>query len=126
MDCAVPRPRPKEFARREDRMTGFDDVKRTIRRNKLVGLWIAEKLGLAGADAENYSNALAADTIDPDHGDVFSKIRKDLDAAGVVQSDEQILTVMNRFMLEAGEMQATGGSGSDAAAVMLARKLTTR
>jgi hypothetical protein len=107
-------------------MTSFDDLKTTIRRNKLLGMWAAEKLGLAGADAETYSSALATDTIDPERADVFSRIREDFDAAGVVQSDEQILCVMNGLMLQAGEMQATGGGGSDAAAVMLARKLTTR
>jgi len=107
-------------------MTDFDDLKTTIRRNQLLGMWAAEKLGLAGANAETYSKALATDTIDPERNDVFSRIRKDFDAAGVIQSDEQILSVMNRLMLEAGEMQATGGGGSDAAAVMLARKLTTR
>jgi hypothetical protein len=32
---------------------------------------------------------------------LLSKIRKDLDAAGAVQSDEQILRVMNELTLEA-------------------------
>jgi len=107
-------------------MTSFDELKTTIRRNKLLGLWAAEKLGMASADAENYSDALATGAIDPDRSDVFSKIRKDFDTAGIVQSDEQILSVMNGLMLEAGEMQATRGGGSDAAAVMLARKLVKR
>jgi hypothetical protein len=107
-------------------MTGFDELKTTIRRNKLLGMWAAEQLGLAGADADAYSHALAMDTMDPERGDVFSRIRKDFDAAGVIQSDEQIIHVMNRLMLQAGEMQATGGGGLDAGAVMLARKLTPR
>jgi hypothetical protein len=107
-------------------MTSFDDLKTTIRRNKLLGMWAAEQLGLTGADAEVYSNALAADTIDPERGDVFGRIRKDFDAAGVTRSDEQIIGVMNELMLEAGEMQSTRGGGSGAAAVMLVRKLTTR
>lgn len=107
-------------------MTGFDDVKKLVRRNKLFGIWAAEKLGLTGADSDNYSNALAANTIDPDGGDAFNRVRKDFDAAGVTQSDEQILSVMNKLMLEAGQMQPTAGGGSDAAALMLARKLTTR
>jgi len=107
-------------------MTSFDDLKTIIRRNKLLGMWAAEQLGLAGADADAYSHALAMDTMEPERGDAFSRIRKDFDAAGIIQSDEQIMRVMNGFMLEAGEMQPTGGGGSDAAAVMLARKLTTR
>ena len=108
-------------------MTSLDELKRTIRRNKLLGMWAAERLGLAGADAEAYSNALAVGTVDPERSDVFSKIRKDFDAAGVVQSDEQILNVMNELLLQAADQtQAPPGGGSDAAAVMIARKLTTR
>ena len=41
-------------------------------------------------------------TLDPERSDVFSKIRKDFDAAGVVQSDEQILRVINELTLQAG------------------------
>ena len=69
-----------------------DELKRAIRRNKLLGMWAAEKLGLAGRDAEAYSNALAVGTLDPERSDVFSRIRKDFEAAGVVQSDEQTCT----------------------------------
>ena len=108
-------------------MAGVDDLKRTIRRNKLLGMWVAEKLGITGRDAEAYSDALAVGTLDPERSDVFSKIRKDFDAAGVVQSDEQIVRVMNELMLQAGnQMPMTQGGSSDAAAVMLARNLTPR
>jgi hypothetical protein len=108
-------------------MTSFDEQKMMIRRNKLLGMWAAEKLGITGSDAETYSDALAVCTIDPEQNDVFSKIRKDFDLAGVVQSDEQILDVMNELMLQAAnQMQLTGGGAADAAAVLLARKLTSR
>jgi hypothetical protein len=108
-------------------MNSLDELKRTIRRNKLLGMWAAEKLGLAGVDAEAYSNALAVGTVDPERSDVFRKIRKDFDAAGVVQSDEQILNVMNEFLLQAADQtRASQGGGPDAAAVMIARNLTTR
>ena len=103
-----------------------DDWKKTVRRNKLLGLWAAEKLGMRGREAEAYSDALAVGTLDPERSDVLSKIRKDFDAAGVVQSDEEILSVMNDLMLQA--MKQTGarrGSAGDAAAVLLARKLTS-
>jgi hypothetical protein len=106
-------------------MASFDDLKTAIRRNKLLGIWAAEKLGLVGADAEAYSDALALGTIDPEQSDVFSKIRNDFDAAGIVQSDEQILRVMNELILQAGnQMQAPRGGTSDGLAVMLARNLS--
>ena len=108
-------------------MTSSDDLKRTICRNKLLGMWVAEKLGITGRDAEAYSDALAVGTLDPESSNVFSKICKDFDAAGVVQSDEQILDVMNELMLQAGsQMSVTPGGGPDAAAVMLARNLKSR
>jgi hypothetical protein len=107
-------------------MTSFDELKAVIRCNQLLGMWAAEKLGLAGADADNYAKALATDTIDPDRNDAFGRIRADFDAAGVTQSDEQILDAMTRFKLEAGAMQPTAGAGGDAAAVALARKFTPR
>ena len=108
-------------------MTSFDDVGKTILRNKLLGRWAAEKLGITGRDADAYSDALAKGTLDPERSDVFSKIRKDFDAAGVAQSDEQILRVMTEFMLKAGnQMPGTRGGSTDAAAVMLARKLMSR
>ena len=106
------------------RMTIPDDWKKTVRRNKLLGMWAAEKLGITGRDAEAYSDALAVGTLDPERSDVLSKIRKDFDAAGVVQSDEQILRVMNELTLQAGnQMPVTRGGAPDAVAVMLARQL---
>src|SRR5262252_4852784 len=46
------------------------------------------------------------------------------DAAGVVQSDEQMLRVLNELTLQAGgQMPSTRGSAADALVVTLARKL---
>jgi hypothetical protein len=105
-------------------MTSSDDLKKTVRLNKLLGMWAAEKLGIKGRDAEAYSDALAVRTLDPEHSDVFSKIRKDFEAAGVVQSDEQILRVMNELTLLArSQLPVTRTSAADALTVMLARKL---
>jgi hypothetical protein len=87
----------------------------------------AEKLGMKGRDADAYSDALARGMVDPERCDVFSKIRKDFDAAGVTQSDEQILRVMTELMLKAGNhMPTTRGGSPDAAAVMLPRNLMSR
>jgi len=108
-------------------MTSFDDLKTTIRRNTLLGMWAAEKLGLVGRDAEAYADALAIGTVEPECGDVFSEIRTDFDTASVVQSDDEILRVMNELMLQAAnQMPASQGGEPDSAAVMLARKLTSR
>ena len=106
-------------------MSTPDDLKATIRRNMFLGLWAAERLGLAGHDAQAYANALAVGTLDPAKSDVFGRIRKDFDAAGVKQSDAQILQVMEDFMLQAWGQAAPGGP-SNAAEVALKRRLTTK
>ena len=110
-----------------DDLNSSDDWRKAVRRNKLLGMWAAEKLGITGRDAEAYSDALAVGTLDPERSDVPSKIREDFDAAGVVQSDEQILRVMNELTLQAGnQMPATRGGPSDALAAMLARQLKSQ
>jgi hypothetical protein len=106
-------------------MTDLDDLKTTVRRNKLLGMWAAEKLGLGGRDADAYADALAVGTVDPARSDVFSKIRRDFDQAGVDQSDDQILHVMEQLMLAAAKQTpATRGGGPDAA--MLVHTLKSR
>jgi hypothetical protein len=108
-------------------MASSEDWKKTVRLNKLLGMWAAEKLGMTGPEAEAYSDALAVGTLDPERSDVLSKVRKDFDAAGVVQSDEQILRVMNEFTLQAAkQVPVTRGGAADTLAVMLAKKLTSQ
>ena len=108
-------------------MAGVEDWKKTVRLNKLLGLWAAEKLGLTGRDAEAYSDALAVGTLDPERSNVLSKIRNDFDTAGVLQSDEQILRVLNELTLQAGnQMPSTRGNAGDALAVMLAKKIQSK
>jgi len=107
-------------------MAKLDELKTAIRRNMLLGIWAAEKLGLVGREAHLYAEALAVGTVDPQLSDVFSTIRKDFDVAGVVESDEQILRVMNKLLLEVGSSQTTQAESPDAAAVLLARNLTLR
>jgi hypothetical protein len=69
------------------------------RRNKLVGLWAAGLLGKQGADAEAYAQAVvAADFEKAGDSDVFDKIKRDLAAAGVEQSDHQIRRTMDELM----------------------------
>ena len=57
-------------------MSSSDDWKKTVRLNKLLGMWAAEKLGITGPDAEAYSEALAVAALDAERGDVLSKVRK--------------------------------------------------
>jgi hypothetical protein len=84
--------------------------KANARRNKLLGLWAAEKLGVTGADADAYAKeVVVADFEEAGDDDVFRKIRKDFDAKGVTESDHQIRHKMEELMAKAIEaIKATG------------------
>jgi hypothetical protein len=78
--------------------------KATARRNKMLGLWAAEKLGLSGASADSYALSVVMSAFeDTDAHDVMRKIRKDFDAKGVAQSDHQIARQMTELMAKAIE-----------------------
>jgi hypothetical protein len=87
----------KQFAHDEELK-----FKATARRDKLVGLWAAEKLGLTGAQAEAYAKeVVVADVEAVGAHDVFDKLRKDFDAKGVAVSDHQIRRTMDELMAKA-------------------------
>jgi hypothetical protein len=87
----------KQFAHDEELK-----FKATARRNKMLGLWAAEKLGLSGAEADSYAlSVVMYDLEDTSDHDVAHKIRKDFDAKGVNQSDHQIARTMTEFMAKA-------------------------
>lgn len=78
------------------------------RRNKLLGLWVAEQIGLSGKDADEYAISIVkADLEEPGDEDVFRKVRADLDAAEVEQSDHQIRRTMDELMAKAVEQIRT-------------------
>ena len=93
------------FDKRED---GFEKkfahdealrFKASARRNKKLGLWAAEKLGKSGAAADSYAGeVIAADMEEAGDEDVFRKLRRDFDAAGIAQSDHQIRRTMDELM----------------------------
>src|SRR3954471_24516388 len=87
----------KQFAHDEDLR-----FKAMARRNKLLGLWAAEKMGLAGADADAYAKEVVMSDFEEagDH-DVFRKVRKDFDAKGITESDDQIRQTMDRLLAQA-------------------------
>lgn len=84
--------------------------KAMARRNRLLGLWAAEKLGKAGADADAYAKAVVlSDFEEAGDEDVFRKVRKDFDEAGIDVSDSQIRATMQE-MLSAALEQLRAGS----------------
>jgi hypothetical protein len=84
----------KQFAHDEELK-----FKATSRRNKLLGLWAAEKLGRTGPDADAYAKEVVmADFEESGEDDVFRKVRKDLDAGSVAATDQEIRSMMVELM----------------------------
>jgi hypothetical protein len=72
--------------------------KATARRNKLFGMWAAQKLGKSGADAEAYAKSVVlADFQEAGDEDVLRKVQKDLEAGGGV-SEPELRRVMTELM----------------------------
>ncbi len=76
--------------------------KAEARRNKLLGLWVAELLGKSGEAADAYARTVVeADFAEKGDEDVFRKVRDDLAAAGVDRSEHQIRRTMDELMATA-------------------------
>lgn len=76
--------------------------KAEARRDKLLGLWAAEKLGKTGAEAEAYARSIfVADLAEPGDEDVYRKIKADFEAAGIDDSEHRIRRTMQAFLARA-------------------------
>jgi hypothetical protein len=83
--------------------------KATARRNKLLGMWAAEKLGKSGAEAEAYAKSVVmADFEEAGDEDVIRKVRKDLEGSGVTGADAMIRTAMADLLDRAIDEVKTG------------------
>jgi hypothetical protein len=84
--------------------------KAEARRDRLLGAWAAELMGLSGADAEAYGKDLVREDLkEAGDDDVFRKLRADFDAKNVEQSDHQIRRTMDEMMAKAvAEIEAAG------------------
>jgi hypothetical protein len=74
----------------------------TARRNKMLGLWAAEQIGLDGADAEAYAKeVVVADFDEPGDDDVVRKVLGDLQAKGVDVSERAVRREMDSLFEKA-------------------------
>src|SRR5262245_58314912 len=73
--------------------------KANARRNKLLGLWAAEKLGLSGDAANAYAkDVVMADFEEAGDGDVLKKVQNDFAAKGIAMSEQDLRRSMNDLM----------------------------
>ncbi|TQV80721.1 DUF1476 domain-containing protein [Denitrobaculum tricleocarpae] len=74
------------------------------RRNKLVGLWAAEQMGLSGGDADAYAKEVVmADMEEPGDDDVKRKILADFSEKSVNISAHQLDKKMEEMIAAAKE-----------------------
>jgi len=103
----------------DDREKGFEgrfahdqdiEFKATARRNKLLGLWAADRMGKTGADAENYAKEVVkADFEEAGHEDVYRKVKGDFDRENVEVSEHQLRRKMDELMAVAREQVKSEG-----------------
>ncbi|WP_316238804.1 DUF1476 domain-containing protein [Bradyrhizobium sp. SZCCHNR1015] len=84
----------KQFAHDEELK-----FKAEARRNKLLGLWAAEKLGKSGADADAYAKeVVAADFEEAGDADVLRKVLGDLNAKGAAVTEADVRAKMSDLL----------------------------
>jgi len=81
--------------------------KATARRNRYLGQWAAEKLGLSGDQAAEYAKAVVmADFQEAGDDDVVRKVMADFSAGKVEQSEHQVRRTMDELLARAiGEIK---------------------
>ena len=84
--------------------------KANARRNKMLGLWAAAKLGITGDAANVYAKEVVmSDFEEAGDNDVLKKVQKDLEAKGIAASEQDIRRTMIDLMEKAiAEIKASG------------------
>ncbi len=94
----------KKFALDEEQK-----FKAEARRNRLLGLWVAEKLGISGDAANTYAKeVVAADFEEAGDGDVVHKVMGDLTAKGVAMTEPELRVKMDELMAVAAAQVKAG------------------
>ena len=94
-----------------DREKGFEnkfkmdqetEFKVEARRNKLLGLWLAEKLGLPQSEYDSYAQeVILADLEEPGVEDIIRKVMKDIEQHGANITDSDIRLKLDEFHKDA-------------------------
>ncbi len=78
--------------------------KATARRNKLLGLWAAELMGIEGEAAAAYAREVVqSDFEEPGDDDVVRKVLGDLETKGVEKSEHQVRKQLDELLAIAQE-----------------------
>ena len=95
----------KKFA-----MDADQRFKAEARRNRLLGLWAAEKLGISGDAAAAYAKeVVASDFEEAGDADVLRKVLADLTGKGIAITEPELRVKMDELMA-AAVMQVKAGT----------------
>jgi len=94
-----------------DREKGFEEkfghdqelaFKAKVLRNRMLGFWVAARLGLDVADARAYATEIVEGEL-RHHGDdeLVAKVMRDLDAKGIGLDEQRVRTELGRFAVAA-------------------------
>ncbi|MCB1562676.1 MAG: DUF1476 domain-containing protein [Alphaproteobacteria bacterium] len=91
-----------------DEKIGFDVEARC---SKLFGLWVAERLGLSGAEASAYALEVVESNLEePGFDDVLRKVRGDINGKGLEISDHMLHIELDKALAEAKKQIMEKGS----------------
>jgi hypothetical protein len=83
----------KKFALDEDQK-----FRAEARRNKLLGLWVAEKQGMSGDAAAAYAREVVAADFEPGGDGAVRKVTADLGAKGVAVTEQELRAKLDELM----------------------------
>ena len=116
---ALPRRFHRAMTTFDDREKGFEskfaldqeqEFKAVARRNRLLGEWAADKMGLQGERRDDYARAVVkSDFEQPGDEDVFRKVMQDLEGSGLGVRESELRTKMDELLAQAREQIKTGG-----------------
>jgi len=84
------------------------EFKATARRNRLLGIWAGELMGLEQPGLDEYAAAIVrAEVTAANDEDVLRRVSRDLEGAGIKVSEGQVLSKMDELLAIArGQIQA--------------------
>ena len=109
------RKKPRRPADAKDKGLASDFVRQSeiefkviARRNKLLGLWAAEKMGMTGETAKEYSIEVVVSNIEePGDDGVVRKVMKDFAEKGVGESEDRLRQEMDALLgVASGEIRS--------------------
>lgn len=102
----------------EDRERGFEakyaldqdqEFRANARRNRLLGLWAGELMGLAGDNLQSYAQAVVKSDFElPGDEDVLNKVARDLKGSGLTTSEAEVRRKMDELLAQAREQVKAG------------------